>query len=185
MGQFGLKRHYLTCSSPGGRHTVSVRTRFDKDTFDALRDKALRLIAAAEPPPRFERASPAWHECKLCPHASHCVSGGMPQAHCRTCCYATPVLDGKGSWRCEKWDADIPKDAQAKGCPSHLFIPAVLPFDMTDADQDAGWVEYETRDGTRFKNGADHVSSFDLAAAGEQALSEAAQLLKKPSAGGW
>ena len=66
-----LDRHYLTCSTPGGRKTVSVRTDADPVHALGLIDKAKRIIEARAPLARLSN-DPSWHECRFCGHHSIC-----------------------------------------------------------------------------------------------------------------
>ena len=71
MHYSGLTRHYLTCSSPGERATVSVRTDADPAHAARLRDKAERILSARAPLARISN-DPSWFQCSWCGHHARC-----------------------------------------------------------------------------------------------------------------
>lgn len=71
MHYSGMDRHYLTCSTPGGRHTVSVRTDADPEHAEAMRDKAKRIIEARAALAKLS-GDPSWWQCKFCSHRVMC-----------------------------------------------------------------------------------------------------------------
>lgn len=153
-------RHYLTASTPGARAMTSVRTDTDLDAARRLREKAERIITAAEPPTRISE-DPAWWECKFCPMATVCHQGALPAVNCRTCAHATPELIGDGRWSCAFHKRDLTVEEQRAGCPSHRYIPALVSFaEAVDADAAANWIEYRLPDGRTFRNGEHGAGSY-------------------------
>ncbi len=147
MHLLNLSRHYLTCATPGGRHTVSVRTHADSATAETLLAKAHRIITSPEPPARISDR-PDWYQCQWCNHRDLChqtTGPRVPQVNCRTCAHATPELDGDGRWSCARYATDLPADVQRRGaeCVQHVFIPALLPWVAVDADEVAGSIIYQ------------------------------------------
>lgn len=61
----GITRHYLTCSTPGERETISVRTNEDPEHAMMLRDRAKRIINARAPLAKISN-NPAWYVCRFC-----------------------------------------------------------------------------------------------------------------------
>jgi len=161
MAYADAPRHYLTASSPGARDMVSVRTDTNLDAARALREKAQRVITAAEPPPGIS-ADPAWYECKFCPAHAVCHGKGRALVSCRTCVHATPEMDGDGRWSCARsGGATIPLGVQRTGCEQHRFIPALVKIGrQVDASAEENWIEYELPDGRRFRNGAHGADSY-------------------------
>lgn len=147
-----LTRHYMTVATPGGRHTISVRTDYDKHSADQLAERAHRVIYATRTPPRISD-NPAWHECRWCDHHAVCHQGEMPPRNCRTCLASTPVDDG---WRCDRWNKPLSREEQEKGCNSHLFLPSLINGEQIDAADDGAWVEYAMRGtGEIWRDGVD------------------------------
>lgn len=154
MHYTGMERHYLTCSTPGGRTTVSVRTNYIREDALHFVERAARIIEAPEPLERLSER-PDWYECKWCSHHSVCHGHTIPQAHCRTCAHATPAENG--AWTCEAHGCELNRQHQEGGCKDHLLIPALLSFaEMIDADNantPPQWVRYKhTETGEEFLN---------------------------------
>lgn len=169
MDYQGLTRGYLTCDSPGSRTTVSVRTDADPVAAMRLKEKARRIITAAEPPERISER-PDYFICAWCDHRAIChqepTAPAIPAVTCRSCAHATPELDGDARWSCARFGCDLSVEAQRRGseCPSHVFIPALLPWSATDADEAEGWIEYSTPDGRTIRNGPTGYASREIAA---------------------
>lgn len=71
LGYTGLTRHYLTVGTPGVRDWDSVRTEFDPVAFEAIKDKAKRILNARVPLARVSN-NPDWWQCGWCHHKSVC-----------------------------------------------------------------------------------------------------------------
>ena len=186
MKYTGMKRHYLTCSSPGERDTVSVRTNYCAKDADATMDKALKIIQSPEPLQRVSE-KPEYYLCgpKWCDYRDICHKQAIPDVNCRTCAHSTPEMDGDGRWSCARHKADIPVEWQRKGCDQHVFIPALLPFKAIDASEHEGWIEYEVVE-RRFKNGPGHYSSNEIKVTDQSLLGDqVVEALKKPSGEDW
>lgn len=166
MGHSRLERHYLTCATPGGRNTVSVRTNYEPNVFESLTAKALRIITAQTPPARLSER-PDWYRCGWCSHHGICHEKVIPQVSCRTCAHATPEMDGDGRWSCAAFGCDLPDQVQRDSglCPAHIFIPDLLPWKAVDSGQQGteSWVEYD-KDGISIINGANGWKSNEIAA---------------------
>jgi hypothetical protein len=158
-----MDRHYLTCTSPGGRLPItSVRTNANPEAAKRLIAKAERIIFSPTPLPKLSD-DPAHWKCKGCAMAQQCHGVALPRPSCRTCLHATPEKDGDGRWSCALAPGEsIPLDVQQEGCPSHLFIPALLAKwgEAVDASEPEGWVQYKAADGYEFRNGPWGVASF-------------------------
>src|SRR5262245_39166120 len=124
------------------------RVRADRAAAGRLLDKAWRVIKAKRPPSRISE-DPNWCECRFCEHRAVCHEGAAPESNCRTCLHSTPV---EGGWHCARFDQGIDGAAQRTGCGKHLFIPGLVPGEVTDAGDDH--VVYRMADGTEWVNGA-------------------------------
>lgn len=176
MAYFEAPRHYLTASTPGARTMTSVRTDTNLDEARRLRAKAERIITASEPPPRMSD-DPSWYRCRWC--AAHAVCHerrSLPAINCRTCAHATPELDGDGRWSCARRGTDLTADQQRAGCDQHRFIPALVPWECTDAHPGDNWIEYRLPDGQLVRNGDPGTGSYSS--------SELAALIAAPSLAG-
>jgi len=186
MHYSGMARHYLTCSTPGGRHTISVRTNANEQAALALIEKARQIIQSPEPLERLSE-SPEFYKCKWCQHQAVCHASdnapALPQVNCRTCAHATPETDGDGRWSCARYKCDITVEQQRAGCTDHIYIPAMTPWEAIDSLPDEGAIEYKKPDGMTFWNGPGHWSSKELHAAPGIAGDPGADAIKKPLAG--
>ena len=153
MHYMGVERHYLTACTPGVRDVVTCRTAYDE--ADALRiiAKAKRVIQSPTPPARISD-DPSWFQCHWCDHQDVCHgSKVVAQSGCRTCVHSTPLEDG--TWHCARFDEVLDFDKQRAGCPAHLFIPALVPWEQTDSGDD--WIEYTKPDGSTWVDGGTHA----------------------------
>lgn len=156
-------RHYLTACTPGGRDMVGVRTNTDLDEARRLRAKAERIIAAPAPPQKCSQ-DPAWFECKFCPFHAICHGGKLPAPNARNCVHATPEMDGDARWSCARCRRDLTLPEQAKPCPHHRYIPALVTFaEQVDASEAENWIEYRMPDGRTFRNGDPGPNSYTSA----------------------
>jgi hypothetical protein len=71
MGYAEMSRHYLTVCTPGGRDWDSCRTEFNKADFEAIKDKAKRILEARVPLAKISN-DPNWHVCKWCHYSEKC-----------------------------------------------------------------------------------------------------------------
>ena len=163
MGLTGMKRHYMTVASPGGREITSVRTDFEKPYFDMSIAKAKNILESSTPPPKIS-SKPDYYQCRWCHLSTICHDKTQTAAvNCRTCAHATPVTEDvepvpgrpivKGPWRCDFHDKSISLKRQRDGCPKHLFIPELIPWAEVKAfDHPANEITYVTENGTEFVN---------------------------------
>ena len=146
-----LDRAYYLCVCKETDEIYGERIHFDKVFADTLVDKANRVIFANEPLDRCE----GFH-CKFCNHKSICFGGGWAEVNCRTCAFSDVVIDGK--WFCPKYAKEIPGITQRNGCPSHCYIPALVPLEQIDADAENWTITYAGG----LVNGIGHVASKDM-----------------------
>ena len=169
----GLKRHYLTVNTPGGRDTVGCRTDYDPASAQHYIDLARKIIASEGPPMRMSE-DPAHWQCKWCDHHAVCHTAAFPRPTCRSCAHVTAMQDEQGGWHCRKWDDRIPVDVQRTGCDQHLYHPEILHFlQPVNGNLEQNWVEYQFKgipDGPVIKNGpAEHGGTASAALyAGQQ-----------------
>jgi hypothetical protein len=76
-------------------------------------ERARAAIGATELPPKIA-ATEAYESCKFCSMAGICHRGEPVDVNCRSCANSSPVEDGQ--WYCEKWKAQIPKEAIPVAC---------------------------------------------------------------------
>jgi len=159
MGLLKLTRAMYYAVNKDTDDTYTEWLHFDQVAFEAMIDRASRVIKATHAPPRLSN-DPAYFECKMCDMHLICHQKALANMNCRTCCHASPVAEGK--WSCAEHNEQINGTKQQNGCDSHLFIPELIPF-AEPVDAGEGWVEYKHSDNGRlFKNGAGHYKSREL-----------------------
>lgn len=77
--------------------------------------KALRIIQADAPPPKFSHI-PSNMICKTCPALHVCHLSAEPLHNCRSCAASKPSYNG--TWYCLTFNAVIPEEVIKTGCPN-------------------------------------------------------------------
>lgn len=138
MHYSGLRRHFLTASTPGGRRTISVRTEANPTLAKKLREKAERVIFTDYPPSRIGGRD-HYYCVNFCRFRTVCHQETLEElpgpTHCRLCLHST--VHESGDWSCAKRQFLPSVLEQRSGCPSHLFNPKVVPGEQIDATEDS------------------------------------------------
>jgi hypothetical protein len=144
MHSFGLTRHYLTVSSPGGRNYTSCRTNYNGKVALSLLAKAESIIISDRPLPRNSE-NRSFYQCQWCRMKEICFDMLVPEVNCRTCAFSEPIITGPvASWHCHKKDIDF--TGESKPCDLHLFLNTLVPFKAVDADSSGdtpNWIKYK------------------------------------------
>ena len=111
-----VERHWLVCTTPGGREWTSCRTDYDPVAAMKLRAKAERIVFSDEAPPRA--GGPTSFVCKWCHYAPICHQSAIPERECRNCLNAEVLREG--GWRCAEGKAF------GEVCEGHRFLPSIL-----------------------------------------------------------
>lgn len=129
--------------------------RLDVDTPYVVRllARAQSIIDAQEPPAKLHEdpAHKMAFACGWCKHAPVCHDSAWPRANCRTCLHSSAE---PGGWTCARWSKPLSLAEQAEGCPAHLYIPALVPGELQDVDEDAETIRYVLKDGKEWIDGA-------------------------------
>lgn len=171
----GMDRHYLTCATPGGRETISVRTNADHELADRLINKAQRIVDAPEPPAGIGDKQD-FFVCRMCSHSALCHADAVPLPTCRSCAHVTPSVDGQ--WYCERNNKTLDVAEQKAACQGHRYIPVLLTHfaEPIEADTEANWIKYRHKSsGLTFVNGMPpegYESAEIHACAGKAALGD-------------
>jgi CRISPR/Cas system-associated exonuclease Cas4 (RecB family) len=143
MGWAGLERAAYVAVNKNDDNLHIERVAFDKAEFERLRASARRIITASIPPMRFTDPD----TCKWCDYADVCNGTVRAKVDCRTCQYASPIIDGEGAlWACSQ--------GEYGACDGgHVFIPELV---VTGAliKRGEGFNVYRARDGSIFANAA-------------------------------
>lgn len=153
MGQTKTERAVYIAVNKNTDGLYTERVNFDSAQYKAIMLRAERIIRAQLPLDRCA-TRPDDFRCKTCEVYDLCWGTGsvavpIPFKGCRTCCHATPEMDGDGRWSCAA------KVDPMKPCAKHLLIPGLVLFaEVTDAGQD--WIEFKNnKDGAVWRHGAD------------------------------
>ena len=91
-----------------------------------LRAQAIAMQESMPPPVSTD---PSWYECKMCDYHKFCHdTKTVENISCRSCAHVTPLEDS--TWKCERYNAVIPLDAQYKGCDAHAIHPELVPYEF-------------------------------------------------------
>jgi hypothetical protein len=138
--------YVAVCKDTDALHIERVPA--DPEMGARLLEKAGRIIFAQHPPERIS-ADPAWFECRFCDHHGLCHGEDAAAVTCRSCLYSTPI---EGGWHCARHDRLLDPADQRRACTRHLFIPDLVPGEVSDAGED--FVSYRMRDGSAWTNDA-------------------------------
>lgn len=89
---------------------------FDKEMFDALMNKAERLIWSEQPPERINE-NISFYKCKMCDFKNVCHKVEKMDMNCRTCIHSEPMKNA--TWGCNKFSRTLDFEDQLKGCNKH------------------------------------------------------------------
>lgn len=106
--------YFAVCKNDDRLHIETVQ--FDAEFADKMIAKGQR-IALSERIPEPISGDPTWYQCKMCAASDICHNGAELAQNCRTCAKAKPMPEGV--WYCGHWFADIPFEAQQKGCEQY------------------------------------------------------------------
>ncbi len=143
MGWSSFKRAFYMVTNKNTDDIYQERIHFNKNVFDALRNKAKKVIFESEPLHRLKSDASYW-PCNYCDYKMVCHHDKIPAVNCRTCAHSTPREDGK--WWCELVDTALDKDKQIIGCDSHLFNPHLLPGEVVESGEGNEYVMYKYGD---------------------------------------
>jgi hypothetical protein len=149
----GLDRVLYMCSNKDTEDLHIERLEYDPMYAMHAVARINRIIEMPEPPGRLCTKRDDFRG-KFCRQAEVCWGELLPRSHCRTCLHSTPLMDGNAGWDCARWSKPLSLDEQDAGCGAHLYIPALLPYEQVDVDEENESITYKRPDGTLFVDGA-------------------------------
>ena len=148
--------YVAVCKDTDALHIERVPA--DTAMGERLLEKARRIVFAQHPPERIS-ADPAWFQCRFCDHHGLCHGDDAPAVTCRSCLHSTPLSKTRLALQARQdrrrlalLDPALDPTDQRRACPKHLFIPDLVPGEVTDAGED--FVSYRMRDGAAWTNDA-------------------------------
>jgi hypothetical protein len=167
----GIERclYSATCKNDDSRW--NDRVYYDREFCEHLLTRLERILRMAEPPPRISE-KPDFFGCRFCKAKPLCHEGSFARLNCRTCLHSTPEFMGDAAWSCARWAKPLSPDEQREACPAHLYVPALVPGEQLDADEEAETVTYRLNDGRTWIDGRDVA---EAPAENAEAIAEAGQ----------
>ena len=153
MGLTHVDRALYLARNKDTDELYAERVRYDAQAFKAIMSRAERIITSIQPPERCAGRSDDFR-CKMCDARELCWHCGasavpLPAKGCKTCCHATPEMDGVGRWSCAKGAGGV----GFIGCKMHLLIPGLVGF-ASVCDAGADWIEFQNdSDGAHWRHG--------------------------------
>lgn len=154
---FKTNRAFYVLVCKDNDYIYTERLPFVKKDAQVYTNKAETIIAANEPLSKISE-NPTWAACKFCTHHDVCHMERVEklERNCRTCVSATPEPDG--SWSCEHHQKSLTLEEQKEGCAQHLFIPALIPWELEGADPETRRIYYTDHKGTTIVDAAGKLS---------------------------
>jgi len=150
----GIDRALYAAVNKNTDEVYYERVRYDHEFCSLLFARLQRVILTDQPPaPISEKRSAP--DCRFCKSKPLCVGESFARLNCRTCLHSTPLLDGDAAWTCARWAKPLLADEQRAACPSHLFIPGLVPGEQIDVDEQAETVTYRLANGDLWVDGQD------------------------------
>jgi CRISPR/Cas system-associated exonuclease Cas4 (RecB family) len=115
----GFKQCLYICENKNTSELGEYMVDIEKDTAEAILDRAERIISSPFPPAKIAN-SKAWFDCKYCPFIEICHGEEQPEKNCRTCQFSEPIKNGL--WKCNKKNIDIQDTDEYPDCEDYLKI---------------------------------------------------------------
>lgn len=154
MGVTGIDRaiYVAVCKDNDDIHVE--RLKFDGAAYARLMSRLQRVLESDQPPvPISEKRNAP--DCRFCKAKTLCQAASFARLNCRTCLHSTPLMSGDAAWDCARWSKPLSADEQRAACPAHLFIPALVPGEQVDVDEERELVTYRLSDGRVWVDGQD------------------------------
>lgn len=153
MYAFGLTRAGYMVVNKNTDERYFERIEYDVDWTLRLMARLERIINSPEPPSRVSE-NPDFFGCAFCQHKPVCHEMSWPRVTCRTCIHSTPEMGGDAHWSCARWAKPLGTEEQKSPCPAHLHIPALVPGEQIDVDEENEIIVYRMPDGSEWRDGA-------------------------------
>lgn len=146
----GLKRALYLAVNKNTDEFYAERVELDVAAAQAIEARIKRIVASDRTPSRLhdDPASKAAFICQWCPALAQCHEKQFARKNCRTCLHSS--FESGATVRCVKYAKDMTYDEQQKGCPSHRYLPDLVPGEQIDVDGEV--VIYRLSDGTEWRD---------------------------------
>lgn len=151
MHGLGLTRALFLVENQDTREIEIERIEYDPIAAAQIEARALRIAGSSRPPARISDKED-FYLCRFCPARVICHGQEtFAERNCRTCLACE--FRSADQQVCARTGAPLSVSEQATGCGAHLFIPDLVPFEIVDADEDAGRISYRLPNGMLFVDG--------------------------------
>lgn len=150
MHGMGVKRTLYFAVNKNTDEEYVERIKVDAEATDRAIARLVSIAEAPRPPARF-RETPDKPPCLFCRHKGICHDGAAARVNCRTC-VSSSARPG-GIWWCEHHGRELTPEAQAEGCPDHLWVPDLVAGEQIDVSPEARTVTYRMRSGEVWVDG--------------------------------
>lgn len=151
MHKRGRSRGLYVYTNKNDDRIETERIEYDADYCIRLEVRCERIAFSDWAPARIANDPERW-PCMFCDHKELCHNEGAPENNCRTCLHIDARPDGV--WHCTRHRVDLTRKEQEQGCSLHLFLPSLIPGEQINSSARDGWVEYQMRDGSIWRDGA-------------------------------
>lgn len=132
------------------------RLHYDPEWCARLFARLERILRLSSPPVPASTSDKA-PVCQWCKAQDVCRGRVFARLNCRTCLHSTPNFDGDAAWSCERWTKPLAMDEQRTACPTHLYIPDLVPGEMGEVDDQRETITYTLSDGRIWVDGQDRA----------------------------
>ena len=155
-----LERAFYYAINKNDDRIYTERVKLDKKVAEHYIERGQR-IAMQEGLPHPLSTDPSWYDCKWCDAHSLCHKTKMiKESNCRTCAHSTQMEDS--TWKCTRYDATIPLDAQHQGCDAHVLHPGLVPYEFKPGRDE--WHAIYIINGKDVENGEHGFKSSEIIA---------------------
>lgn len=132
---------------------------YDPAIAERYSRRAGEIIFTTDALPRISNID-TYFKCKFCDERPVCHGTELPLVTCRSCAHWTPLPNG--SFDCARNNEEVRTRPEA-ACTEHVYDPTLLPaYSYMGGSAEENYTVLRTRDGQEFKQGPNHLTSFDM-----------------------
>ena len=144
-----LKRALYMAVNKNTDELYTEWVHYDESIANNYVARGHRIALSNDMPPPIS-TDPSWYQCKICAAHEFCHKTHLTkEVNCRTCAISTPLPNS--TWFCEKYEAEIPVEAQHNGCDCHVLHQDLVPWQREGSATD--WQAIYIINGKKVANG--------------------------------
>lgn len=160
MHVLGIERSLYVAVNKNTDEVYCERVEYDAEWCSRLFARLERLLAMASPPSPISQSDKV-QPCLFCKAKPLCRGLTFARLNCRTCLHSSPDMSGDAAWSCARWAKPLSVAEQKSACPSHLYVPELVPGEQVDVDEERETITYTLRDGRTWVDGEDRAEVPD------------------------